>query len=80
MCTYTYIGGQCREYDVRLVDGAGYNEGRVEVCANGRWGTVCDDDWGDYDARVVCRQLGLPTSGIVHAYGMQNITHVCFTC
>ena len=56
-------GGQCSEYDVRLVDGGSQNEGRVEVCVSGRWGTVCDDGWTTYDARVVCRQLGYQTSG-----------------
>jgi hypothetical protein len=43
---------------VRLQGGTSVDEGRVEVCMNGVWGTVCDNSWNDTDASVVCRQLG----------------------
>ena len=52
----------CGHGTLRIIDGRFSNEGRVEICINGVWGTVCDDYWDSNDARVVCRQLGYNVS------------------
>ena len=50
--------GSCTHGEVRLVNGATTNQGRVEVCVGQTWGTVCDHGFYSSGARVVCRQLG----------------------
>ena len=45
---------------VRLSGGDIQSEGNVEIYLDGEWGFVCDNDWGEYDAFVVCWQLGYP--------------------
>ena len=46
----------------RLVGGSTYREGRVEVCVDGRWGTVCGNSQEGI-AGAVCSQLGFPAEG-----------------
>ena len=44
---------------VRLVNGSSYPpQGRVEIQISGTWGTVCDVEFDDVDAGVICEMLG----------------------
>ena len=49
--------------ELRLAGGNVGNEGRVEICVNNDWGTICDDNWDANDANVACGVLGFATTG-----------------
>ena len=40
------------------------SEGRLEVCINRAWGTICDTSFGGRDAQVACTQLGYDGQGM----------------
>ena len=48
----------------------------MEICLNGRYGTVCDDFFGIVDGQVVCRQLNLPDTCKHNIFMYADYTHV----
>ena len=48
----------CVSGEVRLSGSSNSNEGRVEVCFNGVWGTISSTNFGEQEAKIVCKQSG----------------------
>lgn len=57
----------CSDGDVLLMNGStpavDQTEGRVEICYDDQYWTICDDYWGIEDAGVICRQLNFTGTG-----------------
>ena len=59
--------------EIRLINGSTNmtNQGTVEIFYNGEWGSICDDQWYNNAAKVVCRQLGFPEIDYIYL-GVDN--------
>lgn len=60
------------------MNGSNPLEGRVEICINNAWGTVCDNHFGQDDADVICNQLD-EQMGIMHN-GKQHNYYIIIKC
>ena len=70
----------CPDQAVRLVNGSTNREGRVEVCKNGHWGTVCTQSGETAEfASFICSQLGFSkySKQILYLTAIHSI--VCFS-
>ena len=54
------------EGEIRLVGGNDI-AGRVEICHNGRWLSICGDGWDTANANVTCRQLDYTSGRLPHS-------------
>lgn len=57
------VSEPCVNGSLRLINSVYVNQGRVEVCLNNTWGTICPNYWDNNDAAVACRQLGYLGTG-----------------
>ena len=56
------------------------NAGRIEICIETTWTTLCDQSWDFKDAQVVCKELGYSPYGIktkVYPHCNVNILYRC---
>ena len=57
----------CKNGSLLLFNGShlslNFTEGTVLVCYDNIYGAVCDDFWDELEARVVCKQFGLTSTG-----------------
>ena len=65
----------CDDGQLRLSSSMGTAmSGRVEICFNETWGTICDSFWTNDDGKVACRQLGFSKRG---RYAETQMYHIC---
>jgi hypothetical protein len=63
----------CTNGEIRLTGGPSSNKGRLEVCRDSTWTTVCDS-FGIREGVVTCRQLGYQSYGILDSVVYRLVT------
>ena len=61
---FIHYSTACNQGAIRLIGGTDDREGRVEVCNQNQWGSVCDVSWDMNDANVACRQAGFGSGNL----------------
>ena len=62
------------------MDGDNSKGGRIEVCADNIWGSICSDGFDKTDAYVVCKELDLGESGINNVFYYDYNVTLVFVC
>lgn len=65
--------GSCIDGQARLVDGPAFNEGRLEVCLDNQWLSVCDAGFSSATAYDVCNSRLLLTGGGCMCYSVTSL-------
>ena len=79
------LSANCEDGDIRLEGGVDSNQtrtrnGRIEICYNNAWGTVCNTAFSLLDATVTCHQLtGFKREGEWYSYDIIQQFN-CFAC
>ena len=63
MGTIMFVNTDCGG-DILLTSGVNETFQLVEVCEGGKWRSLCDNDWKEDDAAVVCREAGYTPLGM----------------
>ena len=54
----------CTNFSIRITGTSVPYIGRVEICIDQQWTTLCQSDWGINEAKVVCKELGYSSNGM----------------
>ena len=65
----------CNDGNIRVIDTTD-DSGRVQICENGIYNSICSEQWTDSNAEVVCRELGLVPQGNSDCYFLLKTIHV----